>query len=225
MNDANLEKIVRKFIYDFFLKNERAPVLEEIMQKFKLQRHEAYQVLQDIEAAHNLVLVPGTQRILMTHPFSAIATPFEVSIGSKKYYANCAWDAVAFHVMLSKDIRIDTFCHHCAEPIGIVLNKGNSKSNPPNPLVFLSVPAAKWWNNIVNTCSNNMVFFSSKDHLDEWLKANPDLSGESLTVEKAVELSRPTYTGKMELDFERPSKDELMKRWAGIGFSGDFWKL
>jgi len=220
-----LFKEVRKWIYEYFLENERAPLVEEIMTHFRLQRNEAHQVLMDIEAAHNLALLPGTQRILMAHPFSAIATPFKVTIGSRRYYANCTWDAVAFHVMVSRDVHIDAFCHHCAEAISIDLSSGKVSSTPPNPVVFLSVPAAKWWESIVNTCSNNMVFFSSQQHLNEWLRKHPDLNGEALTVDKTVELSRPTYSGKIELDFTRPTKEDLMKMWAKIGLTGDFWKL
>lgn len=210
---------------DYFLEQEHAPVIEEIVAEFDLDREEAYRVLQGIEAAHNLAILPGTERILMAHPFSAIATPFKVTVGPKKYFANCAWDSVAFHVMLSTDIHIAAFCHHCSEPIAIDLKNGESESEPPNPLVFLSMPAAKWWDSIVNTCSNNMVFFSSQQHLNEWLDKDPSMKGESLTVDKTVELSKPTYTGKMELDFERPPKDELMKRWAAAGLTGDFWRL
>jgi alkylmercury lyase-like protein len=220
-----LLKRVRKYVMEYFLENERPPLIEEIMQEFDMKRSAAQETLLGIEAEHNLALLPGTHRILMAHPFSAITTPFKVTIGSKKYYANCAWDSVAFHVMLSRDLHIDSFCHHCSEKISIHLENGKATSKPPEPLVFLSVPAAEWWNSIVNTCSNNMVFFSSPGHLDEWLSKNPSLKGETLTVEKTVELSRPTYTGKMELDFERPPKDELMKRWAAIGLTGDFWKL
>jgi len=220
-----LQKNVRKYVMEYFLENERAPVLEEIMKEFDLSRINAGRVLQGIEKAHNLALLPGTQRILMAHPFSAIPSPFKVAIGSKRYYANCAWDSIAFHVMLSMEMRIGSYCHHCSDPISIDLNDGKARSRPANPLVFLSMPAAKWWDNIVNTCSNNMVFFSSQKHLEEWLGRNPGLKGETLTVEKTIELSRPTYTGKMELDFERLPKNELMKRWAAIGLTGDFWKL
>ena len=220
-----LQKNVRKYIVEYFLENEHPPLIEEVMARFDMKRADAHRILLSIEEAHNLVLLPGTQRILMAHPFSAIATPFRVTIGSKRYYGNCAWDAVAFHIMLSRDIHIDSFCHHCSERISIDLKNGRAMSKPPKPLVFLSMPAAKWWDSIVNTCSNNMVFFSSQRHLNEWLSENPDLEGETLTVEKTVELSRSTYTGKMELDYKRLPKDELMKRWAAIGLMGDFWKL
>src|SRR5881296_829632 len=60
----SLQKTVRKFVYDYFLENERAPVIEEIMEKFFLHRMKAHQILSGIEQAHNLSLVPGTQRIL-----------------------------------------------------------------------------------------------------------------------------------------------------------------
>lgn len=210
---------------EFFLQHERAPLIEEIMMEFRFPREDAYRILLEIEGAHNLTLLPGTQRILMAHPFSAIGTPFKVTVATKKYHANCAWDSVAFHVMLSKDVHIDSFCHHCAGSISIDLHDGKARCDPTDPIVFLSLPAAKWWDNIVNTCSNNMVFFGSEQHLREWLASYPSLTGEALTVEKTVELSRPTYAGKMELDFSRPQKDELMRRWAAIGLSGDFWRL
>jgi hypothetical protein len=220
-----LQKLVREYIYDYFLDSGHAPVIEDVMQEFHLDRHEARQVLLAIEGAHNLALVPGTHRILMAHPFSAVATPFKITIGTKTYYANCAWDSVAFHVMLALDIGVDGFCHHCAEPIAFTLRDGKAKSEPPDPLVFLSVPAVKWWDSIVNTCSNNMVFFSSRKHLQEWLEKNPGVRGEALTIEQTVELSVPTYRDKMKLDFARPPKDELMRRWAAIGLTRDFWKL
>ena len=96
---------------------------------------------------------------------------------------------------------------------------------PKEPLVFISVPAASWWDNIVNTCSNNMVFFSSREHLDEWLAANPGLTGEALTIEKTLELSIPLYKDKMKLEYVRPTKDQLAAYLDSIGLRGDFWKL
>ena len=160
---------VRKYVFDHFLEHAVPPVLEQIMERFRLSRPQAFEVLQALEAARHLRLVPGTQRILMAFPFSAVATPFRVERrGGGQYFANCAWDAVAFHAMLNEEIRIASWCHHCAEPIGIELAEGRVTASPPEPLVYLSLPAAQWWNDIVNTCSNHMVFFRSASHLDEW---------------------------------------------------------
>src|SRR5206468_10134891 len=146
----NMAKPVRKFIFDYFLGNSRAPVLEEVMQRFHLARCDAHDVLEELEAAHHVIRLPGTQRILMANPFSALDTPFAVKIGNKRYFGACAWDAVAFHVMVGRESRVDSFCHHCGEPIRIEFRNGRAVSTQPSdPLVFLSLPAAKWWENIV----------------------------------------------------------------------------
>ncbi len=94
-----------------------------------------------------------------------------------------------------------------------------------DPLVFLSLPAAKWWENIVLTCANNMVFVSSRRHLDDWLKENPDLRGETLSLEQTLKISVRIYKEKMTIDYARPSKEQLTAYWDSIGLRGDFWKL
>src|SRR5256885_7242439 len=142
----------------------------------------AVEVLQWLETARHVRLVPGTQRILMAFPFSAVATPFVVTRRNRRwYFANCAWDAVAFHAMLNEEVRIGTQCHHCAEPIAITLANGQAMATPRGPIVHLSLPASQWWNDIVNTCANHMVFFRSRSHLDDWRELNPGPEGAVLT--------------------------------------------
>jgi len=194
------------------------------MQRFKLTRKEAFQLFRELEADHHILLVPGTQRILMANPYSAISTPFRVYVGNKRFFANCAWDTVSLHVMLELEARIVSFCHHCAEPIEISLSKGEVESSKPStPLIFLSTPVSKWYDNLINTCSNNMVYFSSREHLSRWLSQKPDLRGESLTVDKMVEVCRPLSKGRMNLEYQRPPKEELMSYWDSIGLRSSFW--
>jgi len=219
-------KVVRKYIFDYFLENSRAPVLEEIMNRFRLGRNEAARVLEELEVAHHVIRVPGTNRILMANPFSALDTPFRVTVGDKGYFGACAWDAVAYHVMLGRDTQVNSFCHHCAEPVKIRFSGGNPVfSEPSEPLVYLSLPAAKWWENIVITCANHMVFFNSRRHLDDWLKANPGLAGEALSLDQTLKISMPIYQNKMKLDYTRPTRDELTSYWDSMGLRGEFWKL
>ena len=221
-----IAKPVRKFVFDYFLENSRAPVLEEIMQSFHLARSEASDILEELETAHHVIRLPGTHRILMANPFSALDTPFAVKIGNKGYFGACAWDAVAFHIMLGRESLVNSFCHHCAEPIRIEFRNGRAVSTQPSdPLVFLSLPAAKWWENIVLTCANNMVFLSSRRHLDDWLKENPVVRGEALSLEQTLKISVPIYKEKMKIDYARPSKEQLTAYWDSIGLHGDFWKL
>src|SRR2546425_375270 len=74
-----LARDVRKYVFDHFLEHAVPPVLEQIMERYHLDRVKAFAVLKALEDARHLKLVPGTQRILMAFPFSAVATPFRVT--------------------------------------------------------------------------------------------------------------------------------------------------
>jgi hypothetical protein len=196
------------------------------MKRFRLDRPQALEVLQALETGRHVRLVPGTQRILMAFPFSAVATPFVVTRRNRQwYFANCAWDAVAFHAMLNEEVRITAQCHDCGEPIAISLANGRAISTPREPVVYLSLPAARWWDDIVNTCSNHMVFFRSGSHLDDWKKENSVHDGAALTVEQTHALSVPIYQNRTRLDYTRPSKDALAAHFASLGLTGPFWEL
>ncbi|MDA4120110.1 MAG: alkylmercury lyase family protein, partial [Thaumarchaeota archaeon] len=217
-------KVLRKYVFDHFFEYSSAPTLEEAMQHFGISRKEAFSRFKGLEAEHHILLVPGTQRILMANPYSALTTPFLVRVGGKHYFANCAWDSVSMHVMLDMDAQVESYCHHCAEPIEISLSNGKvTSSSPTTPVIFLSMPVAKWYDNLVNTCSNNMVYFASEGHMGEWLAGNPGLEGESLTVEKMAYVCRPLSMGRMNLEYERPPKEELMAYWDSIGMKSGFW--
>jgi len=225
----SLQKNVRKYIFEHFEEHAIAPVLEQIMRKFGLDRTSAFNVLVDLQSARHIALLTGTQRILMAFPFSSLVTPFRVKVAGKdkEYFANCAWDAVAIHVALRKEQWISSYCHHCSEDIKIHLKDHMpiSKQSDAQPLVYLALPASKWWENILLTCSNNMVFFSSKDHLAEWIKSGVSTGGEALTIEQTLRLSVPIYENKMTLDYGRPSREQTIAHFQSLGLTGDFWKI
>src|SRR2546425_3767308 len=106
----NLQKSVRKYIFEHFEEHTTAPVLEQIMRKFDLERTSAFKVLVELQSARHIALLTGTQRILMAFPFSSIVTPFRVKVAGKdkEYFANCAWDAVA-HSRNSRKRSVDLF--------------------------------------------------------------------------------------------------------------------
>ena len=214
----DLPRRVRKFVYDRFLEFAAPPVVEQVMTEFSLSRETASGVLRDLDAARHLALVKGTARILMAFPFSAIATPFAVTVGGRRYFANCAWDAITFHAMLGSEVQVESFCHHCAKPIRVAMRGGRAVYvEPKDVLVYLALPPRQWWDDIINTCSNAMVFFASADHRDDSaLCASPDL-GASLTPDQMHALSVPLYSPRMSVDYARPSKDArwpTLRPWA-----------
>src|SRR5437899_10890399 len=145
-----LARDVRKYVFDHFLEHAVPPVLEQIMERYHLERPDAFAVLKALEEARHLKLVPGAQRILMAFPFSAVATPFRTTrpVIGRRYYANCAWDAVAFDTMLREIVRTESRCHHCTKPISIELAGGQSCARPPRPLGYREPPASHGRNDI-----------------------------------------------------------------------------
>jgi Alkylmercury lyase. len=226
MNMDMLAEHVRKYVFDHFLAQAAPPVVEQVMTSFSLSRDEASEVLHELEAARHIALVKGTDRILMAFPFSAIATPFRVTTRGRQYFANCAWDAIAFHAMLGDDVRVESFCHHCAAPIEIELKDGRAvRVEPQGTLIYLALPPTQWWTDITAACANTMVFFASPEHRDaSALCASAD-SAASLTPDQAHTLSLPIYPRKFALDYARPSKQELLDHFADMGLTGDYWTL
>lgn len=217
---------VRKFVFDHFLEHAAPPVAEQLMTDFSLSRDQAAQALRSLEAARHIALVKGTDRILMAFPFSVIATPFRVIVRGRTYFANCAWDAIAFHAMLADDVRVESFCHHCADAIEVELRDGRpTRVEPEEALVYLALPPSQWWDDIITTCSNTMVFFASPEHRDASPLCAPPETAASLTPDQVHTLSGPIYARKLALDYARPSREELLEHFAVMGLTGDYWQL
>ena len=217
---------VRLYIFQHFLEGAAPPVLEQVMSRFSLSRAAATDVLAKLEAARHIALVKGTARILMAFPFSAIATPFQVTVRGRSYFANCAWDAIAFHAMLGDNTKVESFCHHCAQPVHIELKDGRATQvDPAESLVYLALRPTEWWSDIITTCSNTMVFFASPEHRDASDLCAPPDQAASLTPDQVHTLSGPIYAGKFALDYARPSREALLAQFAAMGLTGDYWKL
>jgi len=219
--------MVRLAVFQGCLREGAPPSVERLMGDLQLPREEIETSLERLDQARHLKLVPGTHRTLMAFPFSAIATPYRVIVdGSRSYFANCAWDAIAFYPMLDQPIRVESFCYHCGRALRFQIQDGRLATDVRDaPVVYLGLPAAEWWKDIISTCSNTMLFFSTPDHLQSWRGSHPEARGVGLSVEVVLKLSGPLYAGKMTLGFTRPSREELIRLFRDLGLTGEFWKI
>ena len=82
-------RAARNFVYYKFLRRGHAPTWAEFMTKFGLSRQQTADLLSDMEDAHDIVLLPNksgsraANYILMSHPFSNIATPHRAYLDSQ----------------------------------------------------------------------------------------------------------------------------------------------
>lgn len=103
--------------------------------------------LQDI---HAFALAPGSDEILMAHPFSAVPTPSLVRSDGRAFWANCAWDALAILGMLGAAASIDARCAECGDEIRMAFNAGRFEL-PPSAVIHFAVPPRRFWENVVFT--------------------------------------------------------------------------
>jgi hypothetical protein len=227
MGAPALAERLRLHIYEHFLASGRPPLVEELMGDFGLTRAETEAALDELVASRSVAVVKGTHRILMAWPFSAVATPFRVRARGRDYFANCSWDAIAFHSMLGNEpVDIESFCHHCGEPIRVELRAGHAtRVDPPTTLVYLALRPTQWWEDIITTCSNTMVFFAGPDHRDASDLCPPADQAVSLTLDQAHALSIPLYSRRLQIDYTRPTRDELNAHFAALGLTGPYWQI
>jgi hypothetical protein len=227
LSEPTLAQRVRLHVYKHFLEHARPPVVEELMTDFGLSRGETVDILRELVETRGLALVRGTARILMAWPFSAIATTFLVHARGKRYFANCSWDAVAFHAMLGNDdVAIDSRCHHCAAPLRLELSGGEARRvEPGSTIVYLALRPTEWWEDIITTCSNTMVFFCSPEHRDASGLSAPADRAASLTPQLTHDLSVPLYEQRLMIDYARPGRDELNAHFASLGLPEPYWRI
>ena len=67
--------------------------------------------------ARDLVYVQDG-RVVLAYPWSGTPTAFALRLsGGRQRWACCAIDALGIAAMLGEPLRVDTRCHHCAEPL------------------------------------------------------------------------------------------------------------
>lgn len=137
---------VRTAVYDFFISEGRAPVASElaaILGTVPIVVEEAFGRLHD---AHQLVLAPGTPYIWMANPFSALPTPYRVTVGERGFWGNCIWDSLGIVAMFGGTGTVSTRCPDCGESLSVDI--ADSELLTPGHLVHFAVPAAHWWDDI-----------------------------------------------------------------------------
>jgi hypothetical protein len=144
-----LDRRVRLQVYGRFLSEGRAATVSQIAAALQAEPQAVEAALGRLARDRALVLRPGGSEILMAMPFSAVPTPFVVSVAGRSWWANCAWDALGIPAMLNSDARIRASCGDCGAPLSLTVEAGTAAGD--SELIHFAVPAARWWDDIVFT--------------------------------------------------------------------------
>jgi hypothetical protein len=69
-----------------------------------------------------------------------------------------------------------------------------------------------------------MLLFRSEEHVATWYGTD-EPPGVVLSLEQQTELARIWYAGRLSLDWQRRTPQEAEAVFAGLGLTGDFWRL
>lgn len=138
------ERRVRAAVIHSLRDTSRVPPTAEIAASLGESESAVTSALRALAAAHRLALAPGAGSVWMAHPFSAVPTDFLVTIGSRQWFANCAWDGLSILALLG-DGTLDTHSPATGEPIRLSVSAGKVLGGA---LVHFLMPARRFWDDI-----------------------------------------------------------------------------
>ena len=147
MSDTReLNAQIRLAIYRLFIDAGHAPVPAEIAASIGATSAEVEGGLGRLHDDHLIVLAPGTPYIWMANPFSALPTPYTVTVGDKTFWGNCVWDALGILALLRSDGRVSALCPDCGDDLHVEISDG--ELIPAEHIIHFTVPARHWWDDI-----------------------------------------------------------------------------
>jgi Alkylmercury lyase len=144
----SLDARLRRYIYQHFIHNMRAPQIAELSDKFPVGRRAIRSSLGRLAASH-AILTAENGEIWRAAPFSAVPTAFPVRAGRRLWWANCIWDALGIPAMLGRDARIEAACGCCNDPMTVRVTEGRLVG--PKGIIHVAVPARHWYDDVAFT--------------------------------------------------------------------------
>lgn len=140
----SFERQVRAHVMASFVEAGRPPSLSELASALGAAGPELSAALRSLADEHCLVLLPGSESIWMAHPFSGIETDFRVTIGNRRWYANCVWDGLSILALLG-DGFLDTHSPASGEPLRYAVSGGGARGDG---VVHFLVRPRHFWDDI-----------------------------------------------------------------------------
>ena len=115
--------------------------------------------------------------------------------------------------------------HHlsgCRRPLALL---ADPKAPPPEPYVahFL-VPAARWWDDVVRTCST-IRLACHLEHVEAWAAAAGERVGAVVDLPTMWRLGTVWYGDRLHDDHRRRTPEEAAAVLAELGLTGPFWDM
>ena len=197
---SNKENDIRHYLLTQTPILGRIPAINEIRENFRHISNDTFSKiinrLDEVDAIH---LNESKSMIEAAYPFSGPKTDHLIKFKKdsfKNIYAMCAIDALGIPFMLKNDIEIRSKCFHCEDEINIEIVNYEITSVIPKDLVV--------WGHMEYSCCaatslcNNINFFSSEQHFEEWVESVGKKKGYLLQIQEAFYLGKLFFENRLK---------------------------
>jgi hypothetical protein len=220
-------------VVEYFMKTGRAPHYIELAATLGLRPEEARE-LQHKAADSSIAcwFVKDTDYVESWAPFSNVPTHYLVTIkGDQKWYGQWGLEATAVRWLYpGTEIRIDTRCLDCGQPISVRLRGEDIlEANPTTTVGHMNIPFAKSLTGEVSwgKAWSRMNLFRSEEHVKIWPHYDP-VSAESIMPLSnwAQVFSGPLMRNRLQPDYLSRVNEyasEMILSLKKLGKAGPFW--
>jgi len=138
----------RNAVIRHLVQTGRMPSHSQLAGDLSLSEAATRSVLRQMHDVH-AVLLGGQDQIRMLWPFSDLPTPFQVTVGDRSYWANCAWDSLGIPAALHTDAVIRAA--FADSPGEALITVKDGKVSPGHYLVHFPHPVRRWYDDLVYT--------------------------------------------------------------------------
>ena len=139
---------IRVFVYRYIVEHGRPPTVAETATGMDLPPADVQAAYGRLHDRHALLLEPGANTVRMAWPFSGVPTPFRVQANYRRYWANCAWDALGIPALLQTDALIESVFADTDEPA--ILTVAGARVHGQG-LAHFAVPFRRWYADVIFT--------------------------------------------------------------------------
>lgn len=145
----NTDLEVKLAVYRHFAETATRPSPADVANATGIPESEIQGVYARLRAARVLLLEGDGASIRMAPPFSGVPTQHVAEVDGKRYFANCAWDALGIPAALHRSATVHSRCEQSLEPLRLQVDLDGPE--PSDWLFHCLVPAARWWDDLVFT--------------------------------------------------------------------------
>ena len=162
--------------------------------------------------------------IVLAHPFATRSFGYSVMSASTLWWGGCAWDSFAIPHLVPDcgPVVIASTCPACDRVLAWRVDTASPPVGPER--AHFLVPAAHIWDDVVHTCSNQLLFCDDAC-IDRWLETTGNTEGYRMDLATLWRFAAGWYAGRLDRGYRRREPSEAKEYFASVGLSGSFWGL